>query len=824
MKKTLHLLVAIIAFLTLSFRVVNIINIEDLISKIEWHTEDRVQEKVYIHTDKPYYVAGETLWLQGYVVEASSHYLDSLSRILYVDWVAEGRSQPIASARFKIDNGGAMGYFQIPDTLQPGTYQLRAYTNWMRNFDDEFFYTKHFEVIKNTNTVSPNTDNNDVHDLAILPEGGNLIHGIENIVAFKATNVNGKGVEVKGHIIANGQDTVIPFYSQHLGMGTFVLKPEKGKSYSAVVKTPDGKTKKFNSFPQVQAEGYTMSVNNFRKDNIRVKIAHNIKSHSGGDSLYVIAQLRGKVMASAKVDAKQTNVTISIPKEKITADGVMQITLFDNKGIPKCERLVFIDQNKRLQMTVESDKTVYQPREKVNLTLTVKDGQGNPIEGQFSMSVVNKDAVDLSIQTENILSYMLLSSDVKNPNGIKGFIENPLYYFDKNNKSAIQHLDLLLMTQGWRRYTWQEVLADKHPAPTYYIETGLGVSGIVLRPNGKKYENAKVTIFATNKIEGEQIFIGQSDNAGKFNFSGLDFTDSTDFVVQVERKNEGKDLKAVFDKPASVPHTHFVRVPYKPIPIIFKTGSDYFAEASSMIDFNKQMQTNDAKLLETVEIKAKKNERRDNRKGIYSRASNTYKVEPNTCLNYTSVFQMMISKFPGVSVLNSGGDWVVQIRAAANLRGVIEPLYMVDGFVVNKNNIANMLPCDVESIDILKGPAASIYGSQGGGGVINILTKQANPNYDYTKDPSPGLLTEKRQGYTLVKQFYSPDYSTKNPNNTWEDYRHTLYWQPTIVTNKEGRASVTFYNSDDKASFRAIVEGIGKGGLLGAGQLEYVVR
>ncbi len=162
--------------------------------------------------------------------------------------------------------------------------------------------------------------------------------------------------------------------------------------------------------------------------------------------------------------------------------------------------------------------------------------------------------------------------------------------------------------------------------------------------------------------------------------------------------------------------------------------------------------------------------------------------------------------------------------AAANLRGVIEPLYMVDGFVVNKNNIANMLPCDVESIDVLKGPAASIYGSQGAGGVINVLTKQANPNYDYTKDTGSGLLTEKRKGYTLVKQFYSPDYSQKNPNHAWEDFRHTLYWHPTVLTNKEGKATVSFYNSDDKTSFRAIVEGIGKGGLLGAGQLDYVVK
>ncbi len=492
MKRTLHLLIAIIALLTLSFKVNTIVSIEDLITKIEWHTEERVQEKVYVHTDKPYYLAGETIWLQGYVVEASSHYLDSLSRILYVDMVADGSSQPIASAQFKIENGGAKGYFQLPDTLEPRIYQLRAYTNWMRNFSDEFFYTKHFQIIKKSNALSPIMYSSDVHDLVVLPESGNLIHGIEGIVAFKATNINGKGVDVQGHIIANGQDTITPFYSQHLGMGTFVLKPEKGKNYSIVVKTSDGKTKVFNSFPQVQAEGYMMSVNNFRKDNIRVKIAHNIKSHSVGDSLYVIAQLRGKVMASAKVDAKQTNVTISIPKEKIAADGVMQITLFDNKGIPQCERLVFIDQNKRLQMTLESDKTVYQPREKVNLTLTVKDAQGNPVEGQFSMSVINKEVVDLSVQTENILSYMLLSSDVKNPNGIKGFIENPLYYFDKNNKSAIQHLDLLLMTQGWRRYTWQEVLVDKHPAPAYYIETGLGISGTVLRPNGKKYENAKV--------------------------------------------------------------------------------------------------------------------------------------------------------------------------------------------------------------------------------------------------------------------------------------------------------------------------------------------
>ncbi len=824
MKKVFFSVALILVGFTISKQVIEPTVLETILGKIERHTEELPQEKVYLQTDKPYYVAGETLWFKGYVVEAASHQLDSISHILYVDVLQEGVDTPISTEEFKIENGGASGHIDLPIILNQGNYQVRAYTNWMRNYSEKLFFTKPFQILKASKIVSENIDNQGISDLAILPEGGNLVHGVESIVAFRATNQQGKGVQAEGHIIANGKDTITPFYTQHLGMGTFVLKPELGKTYIAVVKQTKGETKVFSTFPTVQPKGYVMSVGNFKKDNIRVKIAHNIAGFKEGEQLYIVAQLRGRVMASAVVDAKNPNSIVAIPKDKITSDGVVQITLFDNTGVPQCERLVYIDQEKRLQMSIQTDKMGYTPREKVTMSISVKDAQGTPVQGNFSMAVTNKDAVTQNLNTENLLSYMLLSSDVNNQEGVKGAIENPAYYFDKNNRSAIQHLDLLMMTQGWRRFSWKEILADKYPAPAYFIEPGFALSGTVLRPNGKIYENAKVTILATNNTEGEQLFMGQSDNKGQFNFLGIDYTDSTNFMVQLERKNNVKDLKAQMNKPVEIARSHFIKYPYYATDITSKDMSGFLKNTASMLNFDKQMRGGDSKMLDAVEIKSKKTEVRDTRKGLYSNASNSFQVDKNLCANYTSVFQMLLGKIPGVTILGQGANWSVQIRAAANFRGAIEPLYMVDGFPVSKDNINSILPCELESVDVLKGAAASMYGSESAGGVINVLTKRGNPSYDYTRDTTSGVLSFKRKGYTLVKQFYSPDYSKKDARHEWEDFRSTLYWNPSIQTDAQGKASIIFYNSDEKATFRSILEGIGMGGLMGSVSSEYIVK
>jgi hypothetical protein len=824
MKKILFVVALFLVGFTISKQATDPTVLETILGKIERHTEELPHEKVYLQTDKPYYIAGETLWFKGYVVEAASHQLDSISHILYVDVLQEGADTPVSTAEFKIENGGANGYIDLPITLNQGNYQVRAYTNWMRNYSESLFFTKHFQVLKNNKPVSESIDNQGVSDLAILPEGGNLVQGVESIVAFKATNQQGKGVQVEGHIIANGKDTIAPFYAQYLGMGTFVLKPELGKTYSAVVKQAKGESKVFNTFPKVQPQGYVMSVGNFRKDNIRVKISHNVTGFKDGEQLFIVAQLRGRVMASAVVDAKTPSSVVAIPKEKIMGDGVVQITLFDNKGVPQCERLAYIEQGKRLQMSIQTDKTDYAPREKITMSVSVKDAQGAPVQGNFSMAVTNKDAVTQNPNAENLLSYMLLSSDVNNQEGVKGTIENPAYYFDKNNRSAVQHLDLLMMTQGWRRFDWKEVLAEKYPAPAYFIEPGFALAGTVLRPNGRAYENAKVTILAANNTEGEQLFMGQSDNKGQFNFLGIDYTDSTTFMVQVERKNSVKDLKVQMNKPVDIARSRFIKVPFSPIDMPSKDMAGLLKNTASMLNFNKQMRQGEAKMLDAVEIKSKKAEVKDTRKGLYSNASNTFKVDKNLCANYTSVFQMLLGKIPGVNILNKGTDWLVQIRGAANFKGVIEPLYMVDGFPVSKDNINSILPCELESVDVLKGAAASMYGSQSAGGVINVLTKRGNPSYDYTRDTTSGVLSFKRKGYALVKQFYSPDYSKKEVSHEWEDFRSTLYWNPSIQTDAQGKASLSFYNSDEKATFRTIVEGIGMGGLLGSVSHEYIVK
>jgi TonB-dependent SusC/RagA subfamily outer membrane receptor len=807
---------------------------EKIIAKLERYRVNTPQEKVYLHFDKPYYMAGETMWFKGYLFDGTSHKIDSVSRVMYVDLIDETNGTTIASRILNCD-GSTFGDFLLPDSLDEGVYQIRAYTNYMRNYSEEFFFHQDFKIyqgsIKNRLTDSNAKKMTEIADVQFFPEGGNSVVGLDSRIGFKALNILGKGVYIQGFVLDNAKDTVVAFQSEHLGMGVFNYTPEPQKTYTAYVKENDGKYRPF-ALPYAHEQGFTMAVDNIsNKEKVKVFISNNSpKPADKSSEIIVVAHQRGQLCFMAKGNETQKSFALSIPKNKIPDDGIVQITLINAKGEPLCERLVFNNLNRQITLKITPDKTNYKIREKVTINLEATDVEGKPVEGNFSVAVTDASQVIADPHQENLLTYLLLSSDVSNLSGtdyysaLRGNIEQPAYYFDKENANANRHLDILMMTQGWRRFVWRDLMSDKEPKITNLLETGLEVSGTALKPNGKIADKVTLTLVIKNDKKVPQFMMETTDSLGRYSFYGLDFFDSTQVFVQGMKQNGGKNLDVTINPLKPAPKVRIVKTPYNPMEFNTQDLAEFLKKSNDAIELEKKLKLNKDQMLQEVVVKAKKIEEPDPRK-IYGRASNTIKVDNNLCASATSVLQMIQGRVAGVQVSPDGkGGYSVLIRGVSSFTGSTEPLYLIDGMPVDADALISISPCDVDNIDVLKGAEAAIFGSRASNGVISVLTKRGGNNYDYSKDPVSGVTIQKRMGYNVAREFYAPKYDVNIPDHVRPDFRSTLHWQPNVRTDAGGKASVTYWNTDAKATMRVIAEGVSTQGFVGVGKGEYGVK
>lgn len=793
--------------------------INRLIDQVQKYQQQRPIEKVYVHTDREVYLTGETIWMKGYLVTGDTHAVDSVSGVLYVDLVDPLTRRVRLRAQLRATAGYAPGQLSLPDSLAAGTYQLRAYTNYMRNFPDDYFFTRTITILRpdglaSAGSAGPTTVRPDVQ---FLPEGGQLVEGIDSRVAFKAVNATGRSVDVTGFVLDARKDTVIGFASTHLGMGYFALKPETGQTYTAFVRLGDGTVAPY-PMPAAQAQGVVMQVDNLtNKDNVRVYVYHNKVSTDPAATMTLMAQTRGQIGPVAKISlTKKTNV-VSLPRAGFP-DGMTHLTLFDETNKPVCERLVFVDKNEQVAIALTADKAAYKKRERVELTITTTDAQGKPVAANLSVAAVDaRLAPDLDSGRATITSHLLLSSD------LTGTIEQPGYYFEQTasesqRKARTQQLDLLLMTQGWRRFTWTDVLAGTVPPAKYPIERGLSLTGRVVRPNQKDIGGkVNLTFMLMLRDSTRNMLMGETDEAGNYAAYDLDFTDTTTVLIQGVKGKANRDLTITLDQ-LLTPTVTITRVPYNPFEVRRDELAEFIRRTNEYLEIERQIRRNGEVLLQAVTVKAKKYVESDSRK-IYGTADATVKFDQTNSAGRLTVLDVIQGRIAGVQVTGSGFNAKVQIRGAANFGGAIEPLFVLDGMPVDLQTINSISVQDVDQVDVLKGASAAIYGSRAAGGVIIVLTKRGSSNYDPSNQPpSPGTLVTKLPGYAPIREFYAPRYDVKKPEHIRPDYRTTLHWSPMIQTNAEGKATVSFFASDASTTLRLRVEGITPDGLPGMGQ------
>ena len=774
--------------------------------RFQGYLRERPTEKVFLHTDKPYYAAGDTLWLKAYLVDGIVHQADSISRPLYIRLTDED-GKLIEKKIIRLENGYGFGNFALTDSLAEGNYQITAFTNWMRNQPEEYFFRKNFSVFSPSITKKKEEVEAPVlADLQFFPEGGYWIQGIRAKVGFKATDQNGKGINIQGGIYeAGSNEPTLQFKTETLGMGSVFMIPKAGKKYVAKVEI-DGKSKSFE-LPETRSEGVTMTIGNLLPDNIKIQLANNFSADRlATETYYLVAHIRGIVRFINQVPAT-LDKTFYIPRSKIQEAGVLTFTLFDKNFNPVAERLAFNNIDKQtLKVSITADKAEYSPRELVKLDVSVTDAQDKPVSGSFSMAATSGNQIlDANLFTDNILSSFLLTSD------LRGTIEQPAIYFDKSNDNAALQLDNLMLTQGWRRFAWKDLASTETSQNGF--ERGLNIKG---RLQGAKKLSAKSNVSLILEGSGGNSFLNTGVNPeGEFMVQNVDFEGTARLGLKgIDGKAPG--TAQLLLQGLSVVTPRLTKIPFMPYQLSRAELNNFLTKAATKSQVNDALNAN---LEKKEQNKSKKEEKSDKnktdvRRAVYGTPDFTLEVTETMVNGIASIPELIRGRLPGV-VVGSSGD--ILIRGVGSLNGSNEPLKMIDGIPADWGGL-NLN--DVEAIDLLKGASTSLFGSRGANGVLNLLTKRTKQITNDGDEGKNGYI----KGFAVVKEFYVPRYTTPKRANALPDFRSTIYWNPYITVGESGKTSLSFYNSDEKTTIKVNLQGMNPKGGIGVGAVQYLVK
>ena len=776
--------------------------------KLEAYAANRPVEKVYLHLDKPVYFPGDTLWFKAYTVTAA-HRLSTISGVLYVELI-DPRDSVVSRRTLSLYAGTSSGDFVLPVKPRPGSYSIRAYTNWMRNGQAADIYQQKLLIAGLAPATTAQQPTGKLPDVQFFPEGGDLIEGIRSKVAVKSVNRDGLGEDVSGSIVDNDGAVAAEFKTQHLGMGVFAFTPQHGKTYTAKI-TGVGNTDFTVGLPKAREVGYTLAVNNSQQDSVYIKISANdaLFKFRQNSAFYVVAQSGGKIYYTSAGKLTAPVFSLAVEKSRFPS-GISQFTLFSAGGEPLNERIAFIQQDDTLKLKL-SDTGQRSSRGMNKIGLTAADNENKPAVGTFSVSVINESLVKFNEVDENtIFTNLLLTSE------LKGYIENPNYYFFGPNDQTKADLDVLMLTQGYRRYEWKHMADDNNRAVTFQPEKFLSIKGLVQTSPGKPVVNKKISMAVTRL----RLFADTTtDNNGNFEFTGLDLPDSSKVLF-----NAGENTVVKIRS-------------YGYLPVPDQPSVSSSPQLSKLHNHNNnnylQLTQNDSlkrgRMLKEVTVKEKRIPAGPDLTGSANLNGPGHADQVilsdqlNDCINLADCLN---GKLSFVYVIN-GVFYSIRDQNSININSMAKVLpsmkIIVDGQVMDSSYINTVAPKDVASVEVLlSGAYLAIYGSNAPFGAIVITTKRGvNINTD---DMVTNLAKYTFNGFSKTRTFYSPKYEHAQTAMGVKDLRTTQYWNPYLITGRDGKASFNYFNSDAKGIYRVVVEGIDINGNLGRAVWRYVVE
>ena len=490
-------------------------------------TEDslKVVEKVYLHLDRDSYYPGDDIWFKAYLIDGSGRLLSSNSKNLHVELISPS-TEIIGSRVIRVEEGLGHGDFHLSDSLKSGRYRLRAYTNYMRNFGTELFFSRNIIIINTRDTdkslIEGEGEVIDKPELYFFPEGGSLVDNVVSNVAFKAIDPQGKGYDVSGGVYSSANEKITDLKSTHAGMGIFSLEPKAGLRYYATIKNRSGETFRYE-IPTGFSTGIVLSVVKNQDGELLLVFRTNpgtLKSVMNHD-FSLTASDHSAGLKTYTFRMKSLNSFLNLPTDDLP-DGIIKLTLSGADGIPLCERLVFLQEAEDTKLTLETNKTLFNKRDSVSVKINLSDSSGLSPEAFLSLSATDSIFADNSSRfPTTISSWFLLESD------IRGKIEDPSYYFDPANPNRLKDLDVLLLTQGWRDFEW------KYKTMKYPPEYGFTISGKARKKfSDSPLKNTTITLALFGK-EKPLITMTSADSTGKFHIDEIDFSGEAKLIASI---------------------------------------------------------------------------------------------------------------------------------------------------------------------------------------------------------------------------------------------------------------------------------------------------
>ncbi len=756
------------------------------------------QEKIYLQFDKPSYAPGETVWFKAYIMAGADPSL--ISKTVYVDFI-NNDGTIIKHCILPVLQSGGGGSYDIPLEFTNESVYVKAYTKWMLNFDSSFLFRKTIHITQSKPLVKKQPVGVKT-SIQFLPEGGYMLENIEGNIAFKAVHFDGSPALIKGAIFNDKNQQAAEIKTLHDGMGSFLLTAKPGETYTAKWKDDLGNTYQ-TKLPEAKESGASFKIS--LQPGSRSFLIQRTENAAGNfQKLYVIATMQQHLVYAAGVNLTESFVTGgAIPVSNLPS-GILQVTLFDSNWVAIAERITFVNNNDYLfEPEVGFAQLGTDKRKQNTLVIQVPDS----ISANLSVAVTDAGiGIDSS---DDIVSHLLLTAD------IKGNVYHPYYYFTNNSDTLQRQLDLVMLTNGWRRINWSDVVNNKFPQIKYQNDSDyLALSGKVFGASEQDLKRGAFILMIINNKRDTANHVEQTvvDASGGFSNPNLILYDTSKIYYRISGTEDFANSSVVnFNN--SMPAAKL---------LVADTVNNAFYADSATEKYKRRLAEEEMRLLKlqqgttlagvTVTAKVKSPLQIMDEKytsGLFS-GSDAYQfdaINDPFAKNSITVLQYLQGKVAGLTITAPAG---VSGNGSVSWRGGT-PSFFYNESPVDLSYLSSVNMNDVAYIKVFRPPFLGAIGG-GANGAIAIYTRKGGEG---PKTESKGISYKMVIGYTAPKEFYSPNYDTYNEKNEEKDIRTTLYWAPTLLTTPGNNTiRLKFFNNDFSQSFRVIVEGITTDGKL----------
>lgn len=667
------------------------------------------------------------------------------------------------------------------------------------------------------------SDNEDI-DLQFQPEGGKLIAGVRNLVGFKAIHSNGMGVDISGIIYNNKNQKVTDFKSSHLGMGSFYFIPQPGESYTAVIPLHDGLTKSY-SLPVVQNAGIVLHVSDsFNSDSVEIDIMATPDLQNKSNLYYLEGCSRGIGCFAARLTLDKGTKTYMLDKN-IFPTGIARFTLLNEDMQPLCQRIIFVDNHDQLQAHF-TYKSEYAIRDSAIIKLNVSDSKGSPVQGDFSVAVTNDALVNI-----DTMKYNSLVSDIYLTSDLKGNIEDPGYYFpSKMTEKIWNDLNDLLLTQGWVSYAWKA--KDESGSPAYPAEQSFSIAGKVTNIFNKPVNQSEVLLFSEKPLSIQQT---TTNKAGEFSFAHLFPVDTASYLIQA-RNRHGKSFNVGIQLNEFKPPV-FNLSGQSVVPWYVNIDTGHLTKVKSqMAEDERAGKIRGKHVLQEVIIEGKKivpNSQNLNGPGGADFIMNQSDMEKE---GKATLGDILRKKIKGFVLGGKRLDKYMIYDKAVHIiiDGVNLDFFRPQGETqkIYYDEYLNYLTAeDIKGIEVM---TSSRYTGNYFQKFMDPVKQKPFENafIEITTYSGHGAFLKKTPGvymyrpplaFNVPAEFYSPKYQVKS-NHYIPDVRSTIYWQPNVITNKDGEAVIRFYTADKPGTYTLMLEGADMNGNVGSARRKMIVK